>query len=83
MTVLTARIPDALYQCILQLTTEEAISLDQLVETALTAQLSAWDAKQYLTNRARRGDWNRFQAILDKVPDREPTEEDRLYRLYG
>lgn len=78
MTVLTARISDALYQRILQLSTEEAISLDQLVETALTAQLSAWDAKQYLVNRARRGDWNRFQAILDKVPSNEPVEADRL-----
>lgn len=78
MTVLTARISDALYQRILQLSTEEAISLDQLVETALAAQLSAWEAKQYLTNRAQRGDWNRFQAILDKVPAREPAEADRL-----
>lgn len=78
MSVLTARIPDALYQRILQLTNEEAISLDQLVEAALTAQLSAWEAKQYLLKRARRGDWNRFQALLDKVPSSEPAEEDRL-----
>ena len=42
------------------------------------ALLSAWEAKQYLTNRARRGDWNRFQALLDKVPNSEPAEEDRL-----
>jgi len=77
MTLLTARIPDALYQRILQATDEEAISLDQLVETALTAQLSALEAKQYLTKRARRGNWNRFQAILDKVPSIEPAEEDR------
>jgi len=60
------------------LATDQAISLDQLVETALAAQLSAWEAKQYLTNRACRGDWNRFQAILDKVPDIKPAEEDRL-----
>lgn len=39
---------------------------------------SAWEAKQYLLHRARRGDWNRFQAILDKVPNNEPDEEDRL-----
>ena len=78
MTVLTARISDTLYQRILQLTNDQAISLDQLVETALAAQLSAWEAKQYLDSRAQRGDWNRFQALLERVPNREPAEEDRL-----
>ena len=78
MTVLTTHIPDALYQRLLQLTEDQAISLDQWVETALVAQLSAWEAKQYLLKRARRGDWNRFQALLDRVPSAEPAEADRL-----
>lgn len=59
-------------------TTEILISLDQLVAMALSAQLSAWEAKQYLEERAARGDWGKFEAILKRVPDREPDPEDQF-----
>ncbi len=78
MTTLTAAVPDLLYQQIQRLAEKEAVSLDQLITMALTAHLSAWEAKQYLDQRAGRGDWAKFQAILAKVPDIEPEEEDRL-----
>ena len=78
MTTLIAQVPDSLYRQIVQLAGQESISLDQLVALALSAQLSAWQASQYLEQRTERGDWGKFTEILSRVPDQEPMEEDRL-----
>jgi hypothetical protein len=78
MTTLIAQVPDSLYRQIVQLAGKESMSLDQLVALALSAQLSAWQAKQYLEERAAHGEWRQFQQILDRVPDVEPTQEDKL-----
>lgn len=78
MTTLIAQVPNSLYRLIVQLTGQESMSLDQFVALALSAQLSAWQAKQYLEERAQRGDWSKFQEVLRRVRDQEPAEEDRL-----
>lgn len=78
MTTLVAQVPDSLYRQIVQLAGQESMSVDQLVALALSAQLSAWQAKQYLDGRAKHGDWAKFSAILNRVPDQEPAPEDRL-----
>jgi hypothetical protein len=78
MTTLIAQVPDSLYRQIVQLAGQESMSLDQLVAMALSAQLSAWQAKEYLEKRAERGDWGEFTKILNRAPDQEPAEEDRL-----
>jgi predicted transcriptional regulator len=78
VTTLTAQVPDSLYGQVQHLASREAMSLDQLVAMALSAQLSTWEAKQYLDERAARGDWGKFEAILKRVPDREPDPEDQF-----
>ena len=78
MTTLIAQVPDSLYRQIVQLAGQESMSLDQFVALALSAQLSAWQAKQYLEQRAERGDWGKFTEILNRAPDQEPAAEDRL-----
>ena len=78
MTTLIAQLPDSLYRQIVQLAGQESMSLDQFVALALAAQLSAWQSRQYLDERAERGDWGKFKEILSRVPDQEPVQEDRL-----
>lgn len=78
MTTLIAQLPDSLYRQIVQLAGQESMSLDQFVALALAAQLSAWQSRQYLDERAERGDWEKFKEILSRVPDQEPAQEDRL-----
>jgi protoheme ferro-lyase len=75
---LTARVPDSLYKQVESLTEREQLGMDQLVSFALSAQVSAWTTRDYLEERARRGSWEEFQAVLAKVPDVEPEEFDRL-----
>jgi metal-responsive CopG/Arc/MetJ family transcriptional regulator len=78
MTALNAQIPDSLYKQIDELVKRESMTLSQFVAIALSAQVSAWMTKDYLEERAKRGSWEKFQKILEKVPDVEPEEYDRL-----
>ena len=45
---------------------------------ALSSQLSAWSTKEYIEEKAKRGNWDAFERVLAKVPDVEPEERDRL-----
>lgn len=75
---LNAQIPDSLYKQIDELVQRESMTLSQFVAIALSAQVSAWMTKDYLEERAKRGSWEKFQKILEKVPDVESEEHDRL-----
>jgi hypothetical protein len=77
MSELTVRIPDYLRQRAEAVAGKEKMSLDQLVSLALVSHLSGWMAQDEMALRAKRGSWEKFQAVLDKVPEDEPAEYDR------
>lgn len=78
MTDLNIKIPESLYKQIEALASKENISIEQLVAVALSAQVSAWMTKDYLEEKAKRGSWDKFQQVLNKVPDVEPDDYDKL-----
>ncbi len=78
MSNLNVQIPDSLYRQIEALAVKENISLEQLVAIALSAQVSAWMTKDYIEEKAKRGSWDKFQQVLNKVPDVEPEDYDKL-----
>jgi hypothetical protein len=78
MTNLNVQIPDSLYKQIESLSSKENVPIEQLVVIALSAQVSAWMTKDYIEEKAKLGSWNRFQQVLNKVPDIEPEDYDRL-----
>ncbi len=78
MTTLSAQIPDALYRQVEALAAREQVSVDQLVAIALAAQVSAWETKGYLEQKAQWGSWEKFQQVLARVPNVEPPDYDRL-----
>jgi hypothetical protein len=78
MKSLTAQISDDLYQQIEKLAIQKKISLNQLVEIALSSQVSASEQLDYLQERGKRGSLQQFKEILAKVPANEPEEYDRL-----
>lgn len=78
MTNLNVQIPDSLYKQIEDLAAKENIPIEQLVTVALSAQVSAWTTKDYLEEKAKLGSWEKFQNVLNKVPDIEPEEYDKL-----
>jgi hypothetical protein len=48
------------------------------VSLALASHVSAWQAKGYMEERARRGTWEKFQAVLNAASDVPPPASDRL-----
>jgi hypothetical protein len=47
----------------------DGISFDQFVALALAEKVAVLDAGTYLAERAERSDREKFQRILEKVPD--------------
>jgi hypothetical protein len=56
----------------------EGISLNQFIAGAVGEKLSALRTEDLLKERARRADWRRVQAILDRVGTIPPQEGDEL-----
>ena len=75
MTTIETQIPDSLYNQVKSLAERESISVDQLVNIALAAQVSAWLTKDYLAERAARGTVCFRQA--DATARWIPSGEDR------
>ncbi|MDM9585684.1 MULTISPECIES: hypothetical protein [unclassified Nostoc] len=78
MTNLNVQLPESLYKQIEALAARENISIEQLATIALSAQVSAWMTKDYLEEKAKSGSWQKFQQVLNKVPNVEPEEYDKL-----
>ena len=77
MTTIQAQIPDYLYRQVDAIAKKEGISIDMIISMALSGHLALLSSP-YLTEKAEKGDWQRFQKVLTKVPDVEPEPFDRL-----
>ena len=52
--------------------------MNQFIALALSEKISALHTLDYLKECAARGERREFEAILSRVPDVEPEEQDRL-----
>jgi hypothetical protein len=68
-------IPEDLYEQARAVAEAHRVPVDEVFASALADHLAAL---QRLNERAVRGDRDKFLAVLDKVPDVEPEEFDRL-----
>lgn len=79
MSTIQFELPDSLYRQIRTLAERDGISVDQFLATAAAEKLSALLTTEYLAERAERaGSREEFLRLLDKVPDVDPVEHDRL-----
>ncbi len=78
MSVLSLRLPKSLHEQLRELAQEEGISVNQFVMLAVAEKIAALSTMEYLEKRARRGSRERLLEILNKAPDVEPEEFDRL-----
>ena len=78
MSTLSLRLPESLHKRIRDLADREGISMNQFITLAVTEKMSALMTVDYLKDRAQRGSRQKFDAVLDRVPDVEPGEHDRL-----
>lgn len=78
MGTLSLRLPNSLHERIRLLAKQEGISINQFIASAAAEKMASLMTEEYLKERAQRADRDKFQAVLDKVPDVEPEEYDRL-----
>jgi hypothetical protein len=68
-------VPEDLYENAAAIAAAEHVSVDEVFASAFAEQLAAWER---LRQRANRGDRDKFLSLLDKVPDAEPEDYDRI-----
>ena len=78
MSAISLRLPDFLHEQVRDLAKKEGFSINQFITTATAEKMAALLTEDYLAERAARGDRGEFLRALDRVPDVEPGEEDRL-----
>jgi hypothetical protein len=78
MSTISLQLPHSLHETARALAEKENVTLDQLITLALAEKVSALMTEEYLQERARRGDPQRFREALGKVADSEPEDHDKL-----
>ena len=78
MSTLSVRLPESLHKRIKELADKEGVSMNQFITLAVAEKMSALLTVDYLEARAKRGSRGKFEAVLAKVPDREPLPGDEL-----
>jgi len=78
MSTLSLRIPESLHKRVKKLASEDKISINQFITSALAEKISALETNRYLEDRAKRGDLKKFKKVLSKIPATQPDPTDRL-----
>jgi hypothetical protein len=67
-----------MYNQLRQAAKAEGISMNQFIMLAVAEKIATLSTMDYLEERAKRGSREKFLAVLEKAPDVEPEEYDRL-----
>jgi hypothetical protein len=78
MSALSLRLPKSLHEQLKELAQEEGISVNQFVMLAVAEKIAMISTIEYLEKRAKRGSREKLREILNKAPDVEPEEFDKL-----
>jgi muramoyltetrapeptide carboxypeptidase LdcA involved in peptidoglycan recycling len=76
MSQVALRLPDSLHERARQLAQQDKTSLNQFIALAVAEKVSALEVGRFFQSRAERGDLNKLEAILAKVPDVPPLAGD-------
>ncbi len=77
-TAISLRLPNSIHKQLKQFAEQDGVSMNQFIATAVAEKLASLATIEYLEQRARRGDPDKFKAVLAKAPDVQPMEEDKL-----
>lgn len=78
MSTLEVKIPDLLLKQVNEVAVKGNVSVDQIVCSALAAQVSASQARETISSRAKRVDWQKVDDILARVPAQPPLPGDEV-----
>ncbi len=78
MSSITVRLPDSVHRKVKEVAKVDGVSINQFISSAVGEKLASVLTASYLEERVKRGDREKFNKVLAKVPEREPLQEDRL-----
>ena len=78
MSALSLRLPNSIHRHIKDIASQEGISINQFISSAVSEKISAISTENYLTQRANRANNSEFKTILDKVLNRTSLAGDKL-----
>ncbi len=76
ISTINLRLPDSLHEMLRTLARRENVSINQLATLALAEKVSALATKDYLEERASRGDRAKFEMAMAKVANTQEDEQD-------
>lgn len=78
MSVLTINLPESLAEKLRKTSEKEQVEPEQFVVIAVAEKLASLRSIGYLESRAARAEIEDFEMILDKIPDIEPEDYDKI-----
>lgn len=78
MSTISVSLPDSLHKAARELAAKDNVSVDQFIALAVAEKVSALGTEDYLSRRAVRGDREKYQRALSRVPDVEADDRDRM-----
>jgi predicted transcriptional regulator len=78
MSTLSVRLPDSLHNMAKTLASQDNVSMNQFIASAVAEKVSALATESYLKERADRASEGKFKAALAAVPAQKPEDFDRL-----
>lgn len=78
MSTMTIQLPESLRKSIEELAARDGYSVSQFLASAAGEKLAVMLTMNYLRREAEAGRREDFERYLAAVPDRPPSEEDRL-----
>lgn len=77
MTTISVRLPDSLHRMAKSVASEDHVSMNQFIASAVAEKISALTTEKYLGERAERSSADKFRAALAAVPAATPEAFDR------
>ncbi len=78
MSALSLRLPNSIHRHIKEIASQEGVSINQFISSAVSEKISAISTENYLSQRAKRANRDEFTAILNNVPQKTPIAGDEL-----
>jgi hypothetical protein len=78
MSTISVRLPDSLHSMAKTMASQDRISMNQFIASAVAEKVSALATESYLTQRAQQASLDKFKAALAAVPASPPEDNDRL-----
>jgi predicted transcriptional regulator len=73
--IVSVDVPNEIYERVSEIAAAQRMSVSEVIASACAEHVAAWER---LERRAKQGDREKFLAVLAKVPDVEPHEQDRI-----